>query len=281
MSRTHKHGGHEASKHLEIKNTNKYQRTAAREFISNCKKNEDYFSNESIENWSDGLESNVYCYWKPIYRWLAANVNRPWDQVYSELKIKLTEMFGEDQASQRIKSAVEINEDPRFPRTEVHFYRNYFYVENGILKKAQHKKREKFSFPKKVPFKIEKLLSWLDGRVAGEYEGKMFWHKEYVGTKKHGRSGDHHKFKCEFVPPGRLQYVYWGTFVTRDNLGNQVKKESRLAIYHPNTRRDIEFSKDDYEFWAKLPPYYQNEVLKFSSMKKDDYWRIRMGYRIW
>jgi hypothetical protein len=266
MSRTHRHGGHEVFKKLERKATNKYQRTAAREFISNVKKNEDYSSNESIEAFKYGWDSCYFSYWKPIRRWLTSNLNRPWDQVYSELKIKLTEMIGEDQASRCINSAVEIVPNPRYADEDKTRFRNYFYVENGILKKAPYK-RQRLNYCKKLPFKVDRLLSWLNGRVAGEYDGKMFWHKEITGSKKRGRTGDHHQLKCEFESFGSLHYVYWKTFVVRDNFGEIVKKESKWVRHFPYTRKDTEFSKEDYDFWNALPEYYKNQVLMFSTKR--------------
>jgi hypothetical protein len=111
----------------------------------------------------------------PMYRWIEANVDRPWSEVYSEFKQKMDtrtlqgrHIFGHFQQAIRGSGGQE-SSGPFGGR-----YYDYRIDENNILRKNPKRVYERW--PYKQDAAVEK---WLDGRRVTREDGAWFWVKTY------------------------------------------------------------------------------------------------------
>jgi hypothetical protein len=204
-------------------------------------------------------------------RWLNSHVGQNWNQVYSELIVKLKTFSdgNEKELCQYVTGLVEVTKDPRFGG-EIGYYRFYdFYVDdNGLLQRKKH--QAKVKQPK---CNVRELTNWLGGRVVGKVGDKMYWFLPVIKNKKHGRYNFTDKWKCQwgysndyyYRSSYGLRYLYLIKETVLDVDGNvleikDVWREAGSLI----TRQHRKFTSDELAYWNRIPKSYQDSILKHS-----------------
>lgn len=287
LSRTVIEGGRRSVNKWDRRLSNREYRSEIREYMSNVGKNEDY-SDEVFEPSKRKVVKDFNDKLSPMYKWLHAQVGRPWNQVKSEVVSKFDtrttagrhivkdHLFG---SVQEQPSYLYCSKDRPFDEkdfTTSSYSRDEFFVdEDGILR---NKKLVKPRYPYYVPpykhFKPSaQITTWLNGRIIGRVGNKLFWFLP-VGNLN---------FKCEWKF-GSLIYLFPRTKTICDKEGKVIgeKKEWVEPFYYPYkqlaSRQHNALSKKELEFWNRIPQSLQTEILAWSPLnpnprKENRYWR--------
>ena len=163
----------------------------------------------------------------PVYRWVDKQVGRVWNEVRSELfeKFDPRSLAGRHIIYDHILPSIKqhLSEDnSRYPR-----YYSYYVDEEGILHKTERKKRRHYEKREPISNKMwNRTVKWVDDRKVGFVGQKAFWFVQNTPRAAYP--------EC---------WPYW-------------------RIYDPPTyRQDKEFTRDDIEFWNKLPGWVRSKFV--------------------
>lgn len=211
-----------------------------------------------------------------VVRWLAKQVNRPWDNVYSEIKTKfdVRTTAGRHVVEDHLIKSVEFPNDPWSVAYDLHektsYYPNHFYVDDeGILRVKTQIPR----YNKAVKFETDKIAVWLNGRVVGQVGSVFYWFipcGNWTWTCTWG--------KKPYYGWARLTYYYLSTRPTFNKDGQiSGREEYWMSAFSPySMRQGLKLSKEDLKFWHTIPEFYQTKVLERSpvytyKVNKKDY----------
>lgn len=157
----------------------------------------------------------------PMYRWIDAQVGRPWDEVRSEVFQKFdtkTTAGRHITFDHLLYSVVETNSgwDNRgnnlwdeASASRMHYYRrpDYYVNEDGILCKTERDKRPKWStYPPEE--ELDKIAAWLNGGMIGYVGDKLHWYAPTEGCWRASWQakdvGHYHYYRVK-----SLQYQLW------------------------------------------------------------------------
>lgn len=302
LSRTVIEGGRVGRNKWERRHSHNEERTSERDYCQRVSKDPECYDEEQI------VEKNyIYKEFRdklgPMYRWLYAQVGRPWNDVYSEVKTKFDDRTtaGRHIVNDHLKRSVTLPNDPyqvAYPGgysgysdtgdTLTSYSQNDFYVdEEGTLKVKTYVSR-KNHYPK---FDTNRICNWLSGRSIGQIGNKMYWF--VPADKSVKRGGTKKNWVCvwggtrSYYRPYRyLNYK----FLSQENVYKKdsngvylVDENNKYIVAHttevwregtPNFRQDRKFTDKDLQFWNSLPDFYKEKVLELSPLappKKPDF----------
>lgn len=281
LARTAIEGGRNNGNKWERRYSHSEERNAAKEY---CK--QAVLDPEAVDE-RDLIEkkSKVYKEFKdklsPMYRWLRAQVGKPWSEVRSEVAKKFDSRTtaGRHILFDHLLRSVETDSTP--PRwyyswrslpvdPNTSHSQNDFYVdEDGILQEKKYISRKS-----RRPTNVNTpwIAKWLNGRVIIKTGNKIYW---CAPTEYNGYSTE---WKCEWVDvwaPLKYLYLSYESVFNPINMKSTYKPvwkepfaftlgyKKRIAA-----RQDLEFSKKDYEVWKEIPLYYQEKILEYSPNNK-------------
>jgi hypothetical protein len=162
----------------------------------------------------------------PAQRWLAAQANRPWTRVYSELRARFDSrtIAGRHVVEDHMLDWVHLNgRSNRWPH-----YRQFELVvdAHGILRKPRH-------FGRTFRKLQAEVSAWAAGRKIATHAGCWFWFQ----TTAHGK-------QCAVLPCSREHFLFAG-------LRYHAKRTVRLA---PLTRGEL-------RYLARIPEPFRRQVV--------------------
>jgi hypothetical protein len=229
----------------------------------------------------------------PMYRWIEAQVGRPWSEVRSEIfqKFDTRTTAGRHITFDHLLSSIVetdsgfdergciVNPDIETLEARKYHYgrRHEYYVnEAGILSKPDENYREwrrnrSRRFTKESYLKVEE---WLGNRIISEKGGRLYWHLPSEGTWKASWIDPNKGFETYSLP--KLKYYLL------DNDLHDVWVKSSFYPYgfygsgkvHGDYWKEMEFpfsfrqrgelSKEDAKIFRELHPSFQKEILAYS-----------------
>jgi hypothetical protein len=212
----------------------------------------------------------------PIYRWLHAQVGRPWNDVRSDIATNFDTRTtaGRHVVYDHILSNVEETPDLRYGRFyhgpedyTQSFHENDFYVDaNGLLQNKRYIKLKR----KTVKFDVKQIANWLSGRVVGKAGKKFFW---FVATDKNKKKGGTNRQWITKWENDKDRFSYWSSFALRYyySYNEPVYKDDKVIdhklvwrIGTPIFRQDRKLNDKELKFWNTIPENLQKEVLRSS-----------------
>lgn len=311
LSRTVIEGGRVGSNKWERRYSHAETRAHEKAYISEIMDDLENCYNYDIEP-TDPVRKEFKDKLGPMYRWLHAQIGRPWNEVRSEVseKFDTRTTAGRHIVHDHLLSSVEETSDLRYRRyysgpedKTTSFSRNDFYVDDdGILRvKTCVARRYKTPTPK---FDTNSIANWLSGRVVGFVGDKIFFFTPVDKSRKYG--GHRYKWASTWGYPkaysyysyqrSPLQYHYLAqeAVYKKDKDGASVYDETGRPVVEtyqdvwkaamPVFRQDRKLNDKELVFWNSIPEDFQKIVLKFSptyveteqdKLEKKRYW----GYR--
>jgi len=226
----------------------------------------------------------------PMYRWLAAQCGRPWNEVRSEVAktFDTRTTAGRHIVFDHLLQSVEETPDLRYgryysnPDDWTQSYRRHdFYVDaEGILREKTVIKRKGYN-EKVPPYNTQQIANWLSGRVVGKVGNKYFWFIPADKNKKKGgvdRTWRTDWGSRKYYYNYGLRFLYLGEqsiYKTDSLTGLRVKGEDGNYIVigtekvwvagHPASfRQGNKLSTKELNYFNALPAYYQNKILELS-----------------
>ena len=227
----------------------------------------------------------------PIFRWLESQIGRPWNDVNSEIANKFRDhphihnyLAGcvSKSLDEPVKPWCTVPDDPTTSRHP----HDYYVDDAGILQKKRYVKRQ---YHEKVPkFDTNRLANWLNGRVIGQVGADLYWFVPADKSKKQG--GTDKEWRIQWgrpkgyyyygYPDGPcFEYLQYDITYKRDFAGNIVIEDGKMVEvgrteswrrgWKPNLRQDRKLNKQELEFWAKVPTWYQTRILEESPTYPD------------
>lgn len=252
------------------------------------------------ENWYDyDIEPIGHVYKEfddklgPVYRWLHAQVGRPWNDVRSEVsqKFDTRTTAGRHIVHDHLLSSVEVTPDVARRRfysipddpTASH-YKNDFYVDdNGLLQRKRYIPRGYKSAP---AYDTNQIANWLSGRIVGKVGTKLFWFIPADKNKKRGGVSRTWRTVWSWPETNYGGYTYIKrelTFIVLsekpiyrlDEFGRKILGENGkyeiseyktewIRSYPGAFRQGNKLSNKEIEYFNNLPQYYQDRVLELS-----------------
>lgn len=289
LSRTVIEGGRHNYNKWERRESHKETRAALKAYLSEVE--------EDPENWYDydieptrPVRKEFTDKLSPMYRWLHAQVGRPWNDVRSEVaeKFDTRTTAGRHIVYDHLIQSVEVTPDLRYGRYyygpedyTTSYHKNDFYVDDeGILRaKTMVSRKKYYTVPR---FDTQHIANWLGARCVGKVGNKLFWftptgkpnkhrnlkHKEtwtssWGGKKAWYRTYNNLRYYYLHREPvykyenGNLFYDFEGKPVILDYKENWIDAR-------PTFRQDRKLNAKELAFWNTIPEYYQNQVLAWS-----------------
>lgn len=269
-------GGRYKYNKYKRRNSHRKVRASERDY---CNKAE--YDSENIDSFEIRVKDKVYKDFRdklaPMYRWLASQVGRAWNDVFSEItqKFDTRTTAGRHIVYDHLLSSVEIT--PRIRRKYESLpvdpysshYNNDFYVDNdGILCKKQYIPRGHYSDP--LPkFDTVKFTKWLNGRIVAQVGNKFFW---FVSTA-------YSKSCCAFARISTyINGIYYFNLGVEYIYDNQYDYKNRIIIGEKpfwnydsmsSVRQFKKLSKKELEYWNSVPEPYQKMVTSYSPFNKE------------
>lgn len=255
---------------------------------------------ENYEEYDVEPREHVYKGFKdklgPMYRWLQAQVGRPWDEVRSEVaeKFDTRTTAGRHIVHDHLLSSVQTTIEARYGRysvpgdeTESHSDHEYYVDSEGILRKKKYLGRRRYH--DEVPqFDTRRIANWLGGRIVGRVGDKFFWFIPTSKGEKHGRRahgdyvwrtvwGSEEPFRWYWTNRNGLnwQFLHEKTTYKYNSVGQLIKDDygnpivvGREKVWEygskPFFRQGRALNAKEMEFWNTVPAYYQTKVLEQS-----------------
>jgi hypothetical protein len=291
LAKTAIEGGRTRSNKLDRRYSHQETRAAQREFLSNVKQDIENYYDYDIKK-TRHVHKQFNDKLQPMYRWLASQCGRPWNEVRSEVSKKFDDRTtaGHHILHDHLLSSVE--EVPNLDYYSLVYsyrpvdwttsYRRYdFYVDDGgILREKTVVKYDKTraSIPS---YDTKQIANWLSGRVVGKVGSKLFWFIPADKNKKRGGvdrtwRADWVTSKYHYANALRFlllveQAVYKTDpltgFKLKDEFGNPIVigYEKMWTVAHPSSfRQGSRLSNKEAAYFNKLPEYYQQRVLELS-----------------
>lgn len=210
----------------------------------------------------------------PMFRWLNAQIGKPWDDIYSEVieKFDTRTTAGRHIVFDHLLRSVEIVPNASHPANEdgTSFQENDFYVDDsGLLCKRKYIKRQynNFFVRSRKTFNTQKIADWLNGGVIGTVGEQLFWFVPTLKGKKHHGRFCEVKTEWKNMPSyngGGLRYLYLWTKTIYDADNKPIGQEPVWQDYTPTFRQDKRLVGKDLEFWNNIPEFYQKQILQRS-----------------
>lgn len=303
LSRTVIEGGRYDGNKTDRYISNAEERARVRNYIQEVTldpENYDEYDVEPREHVYKGFKDKL----GPMYRWLQAQVGRPWDDVRSEVsqKFDTRTTAGRHIVYDHLLSSVQTTIDASYGRysvpgdeTESYSDHEYYVDSSGILCKKRYLGRRTGRGYEKIPeFDTKRIANWLGGRIVGRVGDKFFWFVPTGKGEKHGRRahGDYvwrtvwdrnepYRYYYGGHRGLRWQYLYHETIYKKDSVGQYLYSEEldqngrhklipigSQKIWKdgskPFFRQGRQLNGKEMEFWNTLPAYYQTKVLEQS-----------------
>jgi len=230
----------------------------------------------------------------PVYRWLHAQVGRPWNEVRSEVSEKFDTRttagrhIVHDHLLGNVEEVQEIgkygNYGPEDPTTS--YYKNQFYVDdNGLLQTKTRIKRQ-YHYTAPPQYNTNQIANWLSGRIIGKVGKKLFWFIPADKNKKRGGVSRTWKtiwgwqekgWSGKYYTTGGLAFVYRNEhpIYKLDEYKNKIMGDNGKYVvigyettwprsYPSSFRQGNKLSNQEIVYFNKLPEYYQNRILEQS-----------------
>ena len=275
LSRTIIEGGRANSNKWERRHSNSSERASSRDYCKKALIDSEVIYDDFIterEKVYKGFDDKL----APVFRWLAKQVGRKWDDIYSEIKetFDVRTTAGRHIVNDHLIGSVDITPDVRFPYAyyyaggeTVSHHKYDFYVEDGFLCKRKYIGRRKYPY---VVFNRPSIASWLDGRMIAKIGTKYYW---FVSSTN--RNGHMIEYKTTWDNSmwgyGQLKYLRLTAEAIYDSDRKFIKceyvwKEPFLGRVY-SFRQDVELSSKDMEFWNSIPEQLQAVMLEFNPLK--------------
>lgn len=275
-------------------NYNKWERRASHADLRARDRNYINEVKSDLENWYDYDVEPIQPVYQgftdklgPMYRWLAKQCGRPWNEVRSEIAKTFDgrTTAGRHILHDHLLKSVEETPDLHYGRYYLRpedwttsYRRGEFYVDaNGIL-------REKTVLPnphkKKTPqFNTNQIANWLSGRVVGKVGKRLFWFVPADKNKKRG--GNNRQWDTKWGYMGRGYYSHYGLHYKYLRIEPVYKYVNGALSYEngkpivleykstwengtPTFRQDRKLNEKELAYWNTIPEYFQTQVLEWS-----------------
>jgi hypothetical protein len=287
LARTVIEGGRIGSSKYERRNSHNEERAAARDF---CKRA--VIDPESAEEFDIEPKTKAYKEFsdklRPMYRWLAAQVGRPWKEVHSEI----FKTFDTRTTAGRhitfdhlLPSIVDTNsgfddrgylanpDEETLANRKYHFsYIEYYVNDDGILCKtdSDYRTSRRLRYETLPEDKLIELGAWLNGRIISEKGGVLSWHTPAEGL-----------WKSSWYPPDE-PYDRYRNYGLKYYLFDNGYHPSRFSIgmygFTTHTHGDFwnhienpfsfrqrgPLSEEETKFFNELPMRVKKEILEYS-----------------
>lgn len=276
LARSAIEGGRYGRNKWERRYSHTEERNAAREYCKQAIRDLDSTDEDLIDK-----KGKVYKEFRdklsPMYRWLRAQVGRPWDEVRSEVfqKFDTRTTAGRHILFDHLLKSVETDSSPlRWWRLshqaedpETTHYQNDFYVdEDGFLQERRYiSRRSRGSYGMNFEF----VAKWLNGRIVGWEGNKYYW---YTPSMKDGWIDE---WKCQWSQyGGKLTYLHreYQSVVNNDRGKSTFKagwvEPHYFVSKNISVQQGDEFSDEDLEIWFQIPDYYRKQILEYFPRNK-------------
>lgn len=286
LARTAIEGGRHSSNKYERRKSHKYNRIEMKQYLNAVKLDPEHFD-EEVEPETVHVYKEFTDKLNPMYRWLDAQVGRPWDEVRSEVFQKFdtrTTAGRHITFDHLLRSIVETNTgwnkygynlwDPD-SRERTSFWRrpDYYVDENGILCRTKKEKSYfKYYYPNEEEQKI--IAEWLAGRMIGEIDGKLYWFAPQEGAwntlfmdSKNNSKYSYERFKV-------LKYCLWDFGEVKLHYWSETLKwwveDKKMAwswipIENPfSFRQRAQLNEEELKFYNSIPYRIKLQILSYT-----------------
>jgi hypothetical protein len=200
----------------------------------------------------------------PMYRWLETQVGRPWSEVRSEVFTKFdtrTTAGRHITFDHLLREIVETDSgfdnrghipDPNIPKTThgryyYGSYASYYVDQTGILRAKEHSRYHQSWYWEKISDQEYKdAEAWLQNRMVGEKDGKLYWYVPTQGV-----------WKASWFEPFKAYDTY-----TRHELCYCSLENGLYEVMHPS------LAAPQYGITGKAHGDYWQKVEKPSSFRR-------------
>lgn len=292
LARTAIEGGRTGSNKWERRDSHNSERASARDYCNKVRLDPESYEDFDIEE-KDHVRKEFNDKLGPMYRWLASQCGRPWDEVRSEVSktFDTRTTAGRHIVNDHLLSSVEEVPDYRYGRyyrgpedSTTSYYRHDFYVDDaGILKEKTVIKRRNYERP--PAFNTQQIANWLSGRVVGQVGSKFFW---FVPSDKNKKRGGENRTWITQWGGSRgyysnryglhFYYLHRSPIYKYDEERHIVYEDGKPIILDyketwqdstPTFRQDRKLNDKEMAFWNTIPEYYQTKVLERSPTYPD------------
>lgn len=290
LARTVIEGGRYGGNKWERRSSHADLRARDRNYINEVK--------SDLENWYDYDVEPIQPVYQgftdklsPMYRWLAKQCGRPWNDVRSEIATTFDDRTtaGRHILHDHLLKSVEVTPDLRYgryyrgPEDYTTSYRRYeFYVDGDGILREKTIVRSPYKKDKVPPFNTQQIANWLSGRIVGYVGKRLFWFVPVDKTKKWG--GRNRQWKTQWGYKAYPYGSYYGGPVflylhdepiykydgdgkyVLDDKGNKIVTDYKTTWRNgtPQFRQDRRLNEKDLAFWNTIPEFYQGKVLERS-----------------
>lgn len=229
----------------------------------------------------------------PMYRWIEAQVGRPWSEVRSEIFQKFDTRTtagrhitfdhllasivetdsGFDNRGYIVNPDIETIEKRRYQSFGHH---EYYVNDDGILCKSDHDyrilRRQRYQLFSEQNYR--NVVKWLDNRMISEKGGHLFWHLSTEGiwqaTWFDPNNTSHNlvysKLKYFLLGNGlhdvwiKSSYYPYGFYASGKTHGNYWEEVENPYSF----RQRGELDKEDSKFFRNLPVKFQKDILSYT-----------------
>ncbi len=293
LARTVIEGGRYTYNKWERRHSSAEERAEARDYCKRVEIDPEYAEEEEIDerrHVSKGFSDKL----SPMYRWLEAQVDRPWSEVRSEVfqKFDTRTTAGRHITFDHLLRQVVDTEsgfdnrgrlvDPAIPkeagdRSGYWSYADYYVDQEGIFRKSPGASRRRFRYAKAASEKdFLEAGKWLNGRMIMEEAGRLHWVTANDGI-----------WLASWIEPGQIFQTYSFprlSYYLRDN-GHHEVKHTVPATYgigtytvtyqlhsdfwnkvdHPfSFRQRGELNEEDAKYFKSLPDSIRADILSFT-----------------
>lgn len=292
LARTVIEGGRYGYNKWERRNSSAEERAHVRDF---CKKVisdpelADEIDIEERQPVSQGFTDKL----APMYRWMDAQVGRPWDEVRSEVfqnfdtrttagrHITFDHLLREVVDTQSGFNEYGRIVDPAIPKESqgksnwFYSYNDYYVDQAGIFRKAADRRRRYKGSRAVTEQEYVFAASWLNGRMIMEDAGRLYWVTPSDGIWL--ASWIEPGLSFQTYPTSKLAYYLW------DNGEHEVKNAVKIPGYteymtvhkaHGNYwnrienpfsfRQRGELNEEEAEFFKDMPAKIREDILAFT-----------------
>lgn len=286
LDRTAIEGGRINSSKYDRRKSHRYQRAEERKYLQAVKLDPGSYDEipepelmHVYKEFSDKLG--------PMYRWIDAQVGRPWDEVRSEVfqKFDTSTTAGRHITFDHLlRSVVETNSgwdkwghnfwDPNSNSRISYWRRSEYYVnEQGILcRTTKEKSLYKYYYPNDEEQKV--IAEWLAGRMIGEVNGKLYWFAPQEGAWNTLFMDGENNYKYTYSRFKILKYCLWNygevkisywSEVGKYWTTNKVHKWDWIPIENPfSFRQRGALNDEELKFYNDIPYRVKLQILEYT-----------------
>lgn len=285
LARTVIEGGRHNGNKYERRKSNKEQRATERAYLSKVKLDPENFEEDFLEE-----RQHVYKGFSdklgPMYRWIDAQVGRPWDEVRKEI----FEKFDTSTTAGRhitfdhlLRSVVETNSgwdkyghnlwNPESSSRRSFWRRpDYFVDEGGVLCRV-----EQYSL-KYVRLTYEETVEpakWLAGRMIGSVDGKLHWYVPTEGVWQATWAVRKNGYYYDSSMVDQLKYQIWEYGEYQEQTWNGLWRYWMVTKRHGHNWQTVDnpfsfklrgpLTKEETEYFDSLPERIKKDILSFTT----------------